>query len=112
MLAASKFNKTWPSIVFSKPLVGCPNLPFFWLPWQRGWAKRHTALPEMQSFRIKRCAFRLVPPDGGLLVGKTWLYLAVTAVQVRNYSDIMGQISEMLPQDALESPHLKVRLDQ
>ena len=60
MLAASKFIKTWPSIVPSEPLVSCP--------WQRGWAKRYTALPEMQNFRIKRRAFCLFPPDGGLLV--------------------------------------------
>ena len=50
----------------------------FWLPWQRGWAKRYTALPEMQSFRIKRLAFRLVPPIGGLLVFCVILLMAIT----------------------------------
>ena len=48
--------------------MGIPNLSLLWLSWQRGWAKRYTALPEMQNFRIKRRAFCLVPPDGGLLV--------------------------------------------
>ena len=88
MPTASKFYKPWPLIVFSKPLMGCPNLPFFWLSWERGLAKRYTALREMQSFRIKRRAFRLVQPDGGLLVfihaptAKTTLQTKAYAVSI------------------------------
>jgi len=30
----------------SKPWVGFPNPPLFWLPWQPDWAKRYTAHPK------------------------------------------------------------------
>ena len=61
MLAASKFNKTRPSIVSSKLIVGCPNLAGMDVT-------LHRSPRNPDSFRIKRRAFRLVPHDGGLLV--------------------------------------------
>ena len=51
-------------------MSGFPNPLLFWLPWQRGWAKRYTATSKVSpnfsseeyrwSFRIKR---RGVPPS-------------------------------------------------
>ena len=33
-------------ITNSKPWVGFPNPPLFWLSWQRGWAKRYSAMSK------------------------------------------------------------------
>ena len=68
MLAASKFNKTWPSIVFSKPFSRLSESAIILVSMAMGMGETLHPLPEMQSFFIKRRAFRLVPPDGVLLV--------------------------------------------
>ena len=68
MLAASKFNKPrWPSIVFSKRGLSESVVILVAIPMGMGKTLHRSPL-NAESFRIKRRAFRLVPPDGGLLV--------------------------------------------
>ena len=67
MLAASKFNKTWSSIVFSKR--GLSESAVILVPMPTGMGETLHHFPRnAESFRIKWRAFRLFPPDGGLLV--------------------------------------------
>ena len=83
MLAASKFNKTWPSIVFSEPLVGSP--------WQRGIGEMLQRSPRnAESFRIKRRAFRLFPPDGGLLVSPDQRFVYSVGIRLISIEHVLG----------------------
>ena len=68
MLVASKFNKKWPSIAFSKCELSESAAIMVVVATALG-ETLHRSPRNAQSFRIKRRAFRLVPPDGGLLVG-------------------------------------------
>ena len=57
-------------MVFSKLLVGCPNLA--------GMGETlHRSPRNAESFLIKRRAFCLVPPHGGLLVGGDHTFLSI-----------------------------------
>ena len=67
MLAASKFNKTWPSIVFSKRELSESAVILVAMPTGMGETLHHSPR-NAESFRIKRRAFRLVPPDRGFLL--------------------------------------------
>ena len=67
MLVASKFNKTLPSIVFSKRGLSESAVILVAMPTGMG-EMLHRSPRNAESFRIKRRALRLVPPDGGLLV--------------------------------------------
>ena len=67
MLVASKFNKTWPSIVFSKRGLSEPAVILVVMPMGMG-ETLHRSPRNAEGFLIKRRAFRPVPPDGGLLV--------------------------------------------
>ena len=67
MLAALKFNKTWPSIVFSKR--GLSESAVIMVVVATGLGETlHCSPQNAESFRIKQRTFHLVPPDGGLLV--------------------------------------------